>query len=268
MADAPRSAALRGAQSFGNNGASSPPKGAHVTSRRTKNRSHKRPLGYICIWGTAPKEEVTDPQGLAMECPRCGENTRMIGKKVSRYCTVFYIPLFSQGEEQEFFECSRCGGQFQGSIRELRSKLDGAKAEREELLARARKRFIEHPEDLDNTCEMLGLYAALERVDEAIEIGQKAAATNPGHANLQILLGRLLLSKDRDTEALAAFDRALAANPQHAGAHFFKAVALAQGGVSDPDAAIKEARQADALGHPEASSLIRALEQRRKAARG
>ncbi len=218
------------------------------------------PVGYVCVWGTTPKHRVVDSLGVDMPCPRCRKQSRMIGKSVARYFSVFYIPLFPEGKAEEYFECTACGGQFQGSIGDLRFRMDRAKQELDEKAAEATRRVRDHPEDADGACEALGALMSADRHSEALALGEKLVAVNPTHGNLNTIMGRLLFAEGRSADALAAFERVIQASPQHAAAHFFKALALAQDYPRDRATALAEAKLAKDLGYPDAPDLVRAIE--------
>jgi len=225
----------------------------NVSDRRRDER------GYLCVWGTTTKEKVVDREGVEMECPECGETTRLIGKRAVPYCAVFYIPLFPEGKGVEFFECTACGGKFQGSIGRLRKAQAGEKKELEEQIAAKGQQFRANPDDLETACELIELCMAAEREEQALGLAQTLAEKHPTDANVQVLLGRIYLSKDQKAGAITIFDRALAAAPQHPGAHFFKAVALLSEPAPNLPAALEEAKLAHQCGYPDARDLARNL---------
>ncbi len=60
----------------------------------------------MIIWGSKSKEkEVGAGQ---FHCPNCEEQSSYIHKKVGRYFTLYFIPLFQTQELGEFVECQRC----------------------------------------------------------------------------------------------------------------------------------------------------------------
>ncbi len=60
----------------------------------------------MIIWGSKSKEkEVGAGQ---FHCPNCDEQSSYIHKKVGRYFTLYFIPLFQTEELGEFVECQRC----------------------------------------------------------------------------------------------------------------------------------------------------------------
>ena len=68
---------------------------------------------------------------------------------------------------------------------------------------------------------------AAGRDDTALEVAGKLAAEHPDDANVLTLLGRIHLTQEKMADSIAAFDRAIRANPQHPAARFFMAIALA-----------------------------------------
>jgi len=68
----------------------------------------------LIIWGSTSRDKVLG-QGM-FGCPNCRQTTPFTHKKVQRYFTLYFIPLFPIGTIAEFVECGQCGGNFQASV--------------------------------------------------------------------------------------------------------------------------------------------------------
>ena len=106
--------------------------------------------------------------------------------------------------------------------------------------------------------DLLGkLYLDSGRLSEAAVTFEKATIVDPTDAASWVSLGRIYLGARRFPAALKYFERAVSVAPDDAEARYQLAVALQQAGrVTEAEAA---ARQAKALGHPAADSLLQAL---------
>ncbi len=65
----------------------------------------------IIIFGTKGREEEIDSGQF--ECPACGERTLFKRKRVARYFTLFFIPVFRTRTLGEYIECQACGRTFE-----------------------------------------------------------------------------------------------------------------------------------------------------------
>lgn len=52
-------------------------------------------------------------------CPQCGGDQRYEHKQVSRYFTLYFIPLFPIGGGGEYVECLKCQEAFDPQVLEL-----------------------------------------------------------------------------------------------------------------------------------------------------
>ena len=87
----------------------------------------------------------------------------------------------------------------------------------------------------------------------AVLLLQEAVAEGIAYADAFNLLGLSLALIDRQTEALAAFDRALGLNPRYVEAHLNRAVLL--GGMGRVDEAHEAYATAEELGRPDATGF-------------
>jgi tetratricopeptide (TPR) repeat protein len=225
---------------------------------RTKRR------GYICIWGTTNREKTTDQEGVVMDCPGCGQKSHMIGKAMTPYCSVFYIPLFPEGKGQPFLECTRCGGKYNGDAAEIRAHQQDFQTELDEAIAEKSRLYRANPADVDLGCELVELLAQADRSDDALKLALYLTESHAENANAHVVLGRIHLHRDEPGKALEPLRQAIARNPAHAGAHFYSAVALLNTIPPQYDQALESARQARDCGHPKARDLIQAIEQDRR----
>lgn len=223
--------------------------------------SRRQRRGYICIWGTSHREKVTDSEGVTIECPGCGQTSRMVGKSMRPYCSVFYIPLFPQGQGESFIECTRCGGKYNGNAASIRARQADQKAKMEAAIVQKMSLYQANPANAELGCELVELLAESDRIDEAMKFALCLTNSSPQHAGTHFLLGRLHLHRKELDQAIQAFRRAIDRNPAHAGAHFYAAVALMNAGPSRLGEALASARKAGECGHPEARNLAQAIEQ-------
>jgi hypothetical protein len=226
-----------------------------------RSRSSRR--GYICIWGTSQREKVTDYEGVVIECPGCGQTGRMIGKSMTPYCAVFYIPLFPQGSGEPFLECQSCGGKFQGDVYEIRSQIANRKVELNAEIEKKRQSYAANPSDGDIACEIVALLIAAEREEEGLQLAEQSAQTHEDNANVHVMLARVHMQMDDLQRTLQALGQAIAIQPAHADAHYFSAVAMMSVEPPRVDEALSFAKQARDYGHPGAHDLIQSIEQPR-----
>ncbi len=71
----------------------------------------------LIIWGSRGVVK-TAGQGH-FHCPRCQQTTPYQHKKVQRYFTLYFIPLFPIATSAEYVECAHCIGRFQLSVLQL-----------------------------------------------------------------------------------------------------------------------------------------------------
>jgi hypothetical protein len=68
----------------------------------------------MIIYGTSGRE-IPVGEGQ-FHCPRCLEPQHFRHTRISRYFTLYFIPLFPISNQGEYVECSGCGGQFRPDI--------------------------------------------------------------------------------------------------------------------------------------------------------
>jgi uncharacterized C2H2 Zn-finger protein len=71
----------------------------------------------IIIWGS---RGLTSNLGSGrFHCPRCENTTGYQHKEVTRYFTIYFIPLFPIGGGQRYVECGVCGGTYKEEVLDL-----------------------------------------------------------------------------------------------------------------------------------------------------
>jgi hypothetical protein len=74
--------------------------------------SDRRPI--MIIWGTAGREREIDTG--TFYCPKCDTQRPFTRKKVSRYFTLFFIPIFETNVLGEYLECGGCKTTFKPEV--------------------------------------------------------------------------------------------------------------------------------------------------------
>jgi tetratricopeptide (TPR) repeat protein len=229
-------------------------------------QSRSRRRGYICIWGTSHREKITDYEGVVMECPGCAQTARMIGKTMTPYCSVFYIPLFPEGKGEPFLECQSCRGKFHGDVQEIRYQMANRKVELNAEIEKKKQGYAANPSDGELGCEIIALLVAADRADEGLRSAELLAEAHPNNANVHVMLARVHMQMDKLDRTFRVLKQAIAINPTHADAHYLSAVALMNVDPPRIDEALSFAQQAGEYGHPEARDLVQAIEQAKASA--
>ncbi len=110
----------------------------------------------------------------------------------------------------------------------------------EEMIVDLAARLKENPNDAEGWRMLAWSYFNTERYAQSAEAYGKAVALDPSDANVWSAYGETLVRSARGLvshDAIAAFDAALAINPDDPRARFFKGMALEQAG--DPAAAVE-----------------------------
>jgi tetratricopeptide (TPR) repeat protein len=185
----------------------------------------------------------------------------MIGKAMTPYCSVFYIPLFPEGKGEPFMECTKCRGKFHGDVQEIRHHLANREAELNAEIEKKQQSFAANPSDIETGCELVELLVAADRENEGLQLAEQLAQTHADNANVHVMLARVYMHQENMDRMFQAFQRAIAINPTHAGAHYYSAVAMLNADPPKLDEALSIAKQARDYGHPDARELIEAIEQ-------
>jgi hypothetical protein len=78
----------------------------------------------LIIWGTRSSEKVVGEGQFS--CPQCRNHVPFTHKKLQRYFTLYFIPLFPIGTIAEFVECVYCRGNFQMQVLQMQGPPPGA----------------------------------------------------------------------------------------------------------------------------------------------
>ena len=122
-------------------------------------------------------------------------------------------------------------------------------ADVEAAMARLAERLREAPDNLDGWLLLARSYAATGRFDEAAEAFANAAALAPGDADIAASHGEALFHAAGGVMTPAAarrFDEALALDPAHPGARYYRGVAALLAGDGPAALAMWTALAADA----------------------
>lgn len=71
----------------------------------------------MIIWGSTTKDKQTGTG--TFYCPSCRTTTGYLRQKVSRYFTLYFIPLFATETLAEYVRCGRCSGEYNLSVASL-----------------------------------------------------------------------------------------------------------------------------------------------------
>lgn len=85
----------------------------------------------MIIWGSKGKE-IKVEEGVFF-CPRCQRQSRYIHKRLARYFTLYFIPLFQTKNLAEYIECQSCFTPFKPEVLEYTRKAEKDKQEFEKF---------------------------------------------------------------------------------------------------------------------------------------
>ncbi|MBS0267316.1 MAG: zinc ribbon domain-containing protein [Planctomycetes bacterium] len=71
----------------------------------------------MIIWGSCGKEKVVGQEDFF--CPRCRSEAVGDHVRVSRYFTLYFIPLFPISTVGEYIRCDECEGTFEMDVLDL-----------------------------------------------------------------------------------------------------------------------------------------------------
>jgi tetratricopeptide (TPR) repeat protein len=191
----------------------------------------------------------------------------MIGKSMTPYCSVFYIPLFPEGKGEPFMECTNCGGKYHGDVGQLKARLANRMLELNAEIQKKQQSCAADPSDLQAASDLVELLVEAERVDEGQQLAERLTEAHPENANVHVVLARVHLHRGNMERTFQALRQAIAINPQHAGAQYYSAIAMMSVDPPRIDEALSCAKLAADNGHPEARDLIQAIEQAKASGR-
>ena len=196
------------------------------------------------------------------KCPRCGRVGALAGRRVRRWFTLFFVPVFPLDGGRSFTQCGHCGASFSGPPRRvagIAARDDVRQVQRTIALYNGLRGSPANSVTLN---ELMALYLSIGEPEQAVG----AAADFPDALNASeqcmVTLGRAYLVANRSDEAIGWLDTALARNPELAEAHFQRAVACLKANPPDLHGAVSGARSAQRLGYPGAADLLAAAQAR------
>jgi len=71
----------------------------------------------MIIWGSCGREKTIGTTDFY--CPRCRDEVTGDHVRVSRYFTLYFIPLFATSTVGEYVRCDECAGEFNLSVLDL-----------------------------------------------------------------------------------------------------------------------------------------------------
>ena len=81
----------------------------------------------MIIWGSCSKEKTVDRPEFF--CPKCANDAVGEHVRVSRYFTLYFIPLFPTSTLGEYVRCQDCGGEYNMDVLEVtREEFEAASA--------------------------------------------------------------------------------------------------------------------------------------------
>lgn len=85
----------------------------------------------MIIWGSKGKKKTIDTGQFF--CPRCGTLRPYQHKKLSKYFTLYFIPLFETKSIGEYIECQVCFTPFRTEVLQYTQKLEQEKQQQQKI---------------------------------------------------------------------------------------------------------------------------------------
>lgn len=119
----------------------------------------------MLVWGSKGKErELSEGQFF---CPHCNNETWYKLKRVSKYFTLYFIPLFETKKLGEFVECQVCKNGFDPKV------LDTSTQTLFKLVAAARYDLLHGTSAADVKTKLIELGGSEEFANNIIKMAQK-----------------------------------------------------------------------------------------------
>jgi tetratricopeptide (TPR) repeat protein len=218
--------------------------------------------GFILVFGTRNRVSGGLDRAIEARCPRCGIQSKLVGKQIRPWFTVLFIPIFPVGQSRQFTQCQRCETSFPLPPEELAGHLSKIDARENQRAIAMYNSLRASPGNSITLNDLMQLYAQMNELDSA----SSAAADFPVALNsseqCMTTLGRVYLAKNQHDAALQWLDAAVARNPQFAEAYYYKAAAHLTATPCDPQKAAIAARTARNAGYPDAEELLRRAEEK------
>jgi hypothetical protein len=130
-------------------------------------RRHRRGFFLICGWRTLTRREFAPP--VQMRCPKCREETTVIGKVRRQWCTLMVvIPIFPLSQRTRFTQCTGCGSEFDIDIDTMRHRGIVPDAGDWQYTIRLFNEMREVPADGQRLAALLDAYVSMGEFGEAI----------------------------------------------------------------------------------------------------
>jgi len=68
----------------------------------------------MIIWGS--RSRTSTAQAGQFACPRCNGQSRFEEKRVRRWFTLYFLPIFPIGTSGYYVECQDCKGTFKSEV--------------------------------------------------------------------------------------------------------------------------------------------------------
>jgi hypothetical protein len=90
--------------------------------RMSASKATERQSMFFIVWGREGIVKIIGSGNL--ECPLCNLVTAYELRKVQKYFTLFWIPIFPYGKAIEYLECLRCKTTFSPDFFDLKRDSD------------------------------------------------------------------------------------------------------------------------------------------------
>ncbi|MDB5302378.1 MAG: hypothetical protein JWO87_4041 [Phycisphaerales bacterium] len=220
-----------------------------------------RRTGFIILFGSRTIVS-NDPSVAAVRtnCPRCGQEADLVGKRYRHWFTLFFIPVFPISGSTRFTQCSRCGAQFPVTPEQLSSRLAQSESQQSQEAIGLYNSLRASPANSVTLNQLMTMYASMKEYDQAISAAADFPQALHNSEQCMTTLGRVYMAKNDLGNALQWFDAATSRNAHLGEAQYYKAVAHLMRIPPEPDKAIAAARAARSAGYPNADALLRDAE--------
>ena len=201
------------------------------------------------------------PPGDA-KCPRCGQAGRLSAKRVRRWFTAFFVPVFPIGPARRFTQCGHCGATFAASTAQVAEGVARADAKQVQRGIALYNSLRASPANSVTLNELLTLYGSIGEAGQAISAAAEFPAALDASEQCMVTLGRIHAQAGDTAAAVRWFDAAVARNPDLGEAYYQRATAYLNAVPPDLDRAVASARSARRVDYPGAADLARDLEAR------
>lgn len=119
----------------------------------------------MVIWGSKGKEkEISQGQFF---CPKCDTLRPYKHKRISKYFTLYFIPLFETQNLGEVVECQVCNGGYNPDI------LDPSNQGMFKIVSATRYELLHGTSPMDAKSKLIGMGMADEMANVVIQLAQK-----------------------------------------------------------------------------------------------